>query len=106
MATLQPQKGTLKMQPCFDKLYAFMVQENACADAFAAVESASGWGNLCAHPHAGDWAEWLAARCNNLAPLLAEYEAKRALLWAEYEAKCALLQIILVSAVRAEFEPE
>ena len=115
------------MNPCFKKLHAFMREHGACPPAFAAVESAADWDELCAHPQAGEWAVWMAERLPALAPLWAGYEAKRAPLWAEYEAKRAplladyetqeaplraeyeakqaLLWVPLIAPVRKEFEP-
>ena len=79
------------MNPCFKKLHAFMLAHDACTPAFAAVESAADWDELCAHPQAGEWAVWMAEELPALAPLWAEYEAKRAPLLAEYKAQEAPL---------------
>ena len=115
------------MNPCFKKLHAFMLAHDACTPAFAAVESAADWDELCAHPQAGEWAVWMAERLPALAPLWAgyeakrapllagyeakrtslraEYEVKRASLWADCEAAVAPLQVPLIAPVRKEFEP-
>ena len=79
------------MNPCFKTLHAFMRNHDACTAAFAAVESAADWDELCAHPQAGEWAVWMAERLPALAPLLADYEAQEAPLWAGYAAKRAPL---------------
>ena len=79
------------MNPCFKKLHAFMREHDACPPAFAAVESAADWDELCAHPQAGEWAVWMAERLPALAPLWADYEAQEAPLLAGYKAKLAPL---------------
>lgn len=47
------------MQPCFDKLWAFMQTNKACEEACLAVQFCQNWDELCTYPQAGDWAIWV-----------------------------------------------
>ena len=81
------------MQPTFTKLYTVATQADACESALTAIRNAANWNELCAHPQINEWAVWLVENVKECAPLYADYEAKRALLYAD-----------LIAAIRAKYE--
>ena len=114
------------MNPTFTKLYAAAKHAKACEPALTAIQTATNWDELCAHPKINEWAIWFVknvkecasldvdyqAKCASLDAdyhtkrdsLYADYDAKHAPLYADYEAKRAPLYAELIANIRAQYE--